>query len=312
VIRPLRRLSRLAWVALVLATACASTPAPRRAGPEPAWATPPAWRATQPGTGAVLYLLGSIHVGTDTPRPFHPRIREAFERSDSLVVEIDFTAISEAEMARAWQARAVPEGGRTLRDLVSDEVFEKLLAYLAERGLPLDTVLHLEPWAAYLKLTRLALEAEGYAARQGVDLRFLAEAAGRLPIVGLETPALQLALFDGFDRTVQETMLLGVIDPDEAIPTEVWFRAWETGDEAVLRRLFFGPSGEEAVWDLVHEKIYFERNERMAERLDALSRVGSTRFVVVGAGHLVGPRSLPALLEARGFRVDRLVPEGQP
>ncbi len=44
----------------------------------------------------------------------------------------------------------------------------------------------------------------------------------------------------------------------------------------------------------------------MSEQLAALSRDGKTRFVVVGTGHLLGPRGIPALLCADGFAVARV------
>jgi uncharacterized protein YbaP (TraB family) len=44
----------------------------------------------------------------------------------------------------------------------------------------------------------------------------------------------------------------------------------------------------------------------MAARLVELARDGRTRFVVLGAGHLVGARGIPARLAEQGFVVERL------
>ena len=44
----------------------------------------------------------------------------------------------------------------------------------------------------------------------------------------------------------------------------------------------------------------------MVSRLHQLSADGRTRFVVVGAGHMVGEQSIPSLLEERGWRVARI------
>jgi len=42
-----------------------------------------------------------------------------------------------------------------------------------------------------------------------------------------------------------------------------------------------------------------------ARALAALSEAGID-FVVVGVGHMIGPRGIPALLAAQGFRVERI------
>ena len=56
----------------------------------------------------------------------------------------------------------------------------------------------------------------------------------------------------------------------------------------------------------LYEKVFYERNETMSDLLEDLARDGKTRLVVIGAGHMVGPRGIPALLASRGFRVDRV------
>ena len=72
--------------------------------------------------------------------------------------------------------------------------------------------------------------------------------------------------------------------------------------------LGYSPSLGLADWPelkVFYEKVIFERNERMAERLGVLAQDGRLRFAVIGAGHLVGPRGIPALLHAQGFRIQR-------
>jgi hypothetical protein len=55
-------------------------------------------------------------------------------------------------------------------------------------------------------------------------------------------------------------------------------------------------------------KLVQARNGTMAERLAALHADGHNVFAAVGALHMTGPDGLPALLQAMGFEVQRLVP----
>ena len=54
------------------------------------------------------------------------------------------------------------------------------------------------------------------------------------------------------------------------------------------------------------DKIIFRRSERMAARLASLITRERALFVVVGAGHLVGPDNVLTGLEARGYTVSQL------
>ena len=47
-----------------------------------------------------------------------------------------------------------------------------------------------------------------------------------------------------------------------------------------------------------------DRNAAWAKQLDATLQAHATYFITVGAGHLVGPKGVPALLRAQGYRVE--------
>ena len=55
--------------------------------------------------------------------------------------------------------------------------------------------------------------------------------------------------------------------------------------------------------DVFYERVFFERNRNMVAQLLELAPDGRTRFVVLGAGHMVGEEGVPALLGRRGYRV---------
>jgi uncharacterized protein YbaP (TraB family) len=291
---------RVACAALLLASACGARP---RAAPEP-YLTPLAWEAHEPGRPGSVYLLGSIHVGTGQMGHLHPAIVEAYGRSEELVVEVDLSSSADsAAMAAAYGARAVLPPGQRLDQLLGDDTWRRLSEYLAERRIDPAPLLGLKPWAVLLQLVRLEFARQGYPAEHGVDRAFLDAAAGQKPIVALESYELQLELYDGFPYEVQEMMLRDLLDPAEPYHTAALVEAWGRGDEQAFLDLLFPPSER---WRPYQERFFFERNEAMARRLEELARDGKTRFVVVGVGHMVGPRGIPALLADRGFQVQRI------
>jgi uncharacterized protein YbaP (TraB family) len=79
--------------------------------------------------------------------------------------------------------------------------------------------------------------------------------------------------------------------------------AWERGDAAGVERLAHAELADDPSLVPFYEATYFARNGSMHESLVRLLADGRTRFCVVGAGHLVGARGIPALLARDGWRV---------
>ena len=54
------------------------------------------------------------------------------------------------------------------------------------------------------------------------------------------------------------------------------------------------------------QRLLNERNPDMAKRIDQLHRQGSRVFAGVGSLHLFGPTGLPALMQKKGYTVQRI------
>jgi uncharacterized protein YbaP (TraB family) len=299
--------------ALALLVGCATGPARHGAPAErPVVADGPLlWHAVAPGPGGgELFLFGSVHVGTPDDLELGPAVESAWEGADELVVEVDLSQLSLEDVSRKTLAWMRLPPGETLRDRVSPAVWEQLEEALGGPGSPeLARVARLKPWAATTYLAMRQFAEAGLDEQYGVDKQFLGRAAGSLPIYGLETLESQLRVLDGLDEQTQELMLrdtLTRLDEDPSLLLD----AWRHGDEAALAEIVFHPLDEFPEYAAFYDALFFERNEAMAAKLAARSRDGRRRFVVVGTGHLVGPRGIPALLSARGWRVE--VVSGRP
>jgi uncharacterized protein YbaP (TraB family) len=54
-----------------------------------------------------------------------------------------------------------------------------------------------------------------------------------------------------------------------------------------------------------YQRIYSDRNVRMASQVEQFLQKKRKMFVVVGAAHLVGPGSVLGLLRKKGFQVEQ-------
>jgi hypothetical protein len=265
------------------------------------------WRARHPEHGGALYLLGSVHFDESGARPLGAEIERAFALSDELVVEVDLDSAANLAAADALGRRGLLEPPQTLADVVSRATFERLAQYLDERGLAVERIASRKPWYVANLLVVTELQRAGYDAAHGVDRRFIERARDK-PIVELESAGAQLELLDGLPLETQEAMLRDALErsPDFERATRELLDAWRYGDEQTLQQIVLRSVADEADFEPFLERVFFRRNAAMSEQLASLARDGRTRFAVLGAGHMLGPRGIPALLCERGFEVLRV------
>lgn len=292
-----RRFGALAVLLATLLPACATSTAPSL------------WRAEASGGGS-LYLLGSVHMGRARIDDFGAAVNEAFAASDELVVEIDVSRVDPGQTRVLARRHGYLEAPQTLKDVLEPDTWQQLESYLQRRGLPLQQVEHWRPWFLAFNIVQLELEAAGYDPELGVDRLFIDRATGRMPVVALETLDSQLATLASMPPDVQELMLVDALSraQDFGPETEQLIDTWRRGDEQELEELVFRPLEEAPEMGVFYQRVFFDRNETMGARLAELVVDGRSRFVVLGAGHMIGARGIPAILERRGLSVDRVEP----
>ncbi|MDR3037931.1 MAG: TraB/GumN family protein, partial [Candidatus Adiutrix sp.] len=230
----------------------------------------------------------------------------AFDESGSLAVEINTEALPLETMTGFIATHGLADSGRSLGDYLTPATRETL----ARSGLNQPEYARYKPWLAALAIQVAALERHGFSAQYGLDKHFLELAAARkLPIVELETFDEQMNLLAGLSEAEAEVFLQATLKEAADLPTLVagFWSAWLRGDAPGFAELFFKDYNQYPELSGLMEKIITRRNHTMLERLGPLlAAPGRPRFVVIGAGHLVGPEGLLTLLAARNFQVDQL------
>jgi hypothetical protein len=192
--------------------------------------------------------------------------------------------------------------------LLLPETRELLARYVKSRGLPADQVQRYKAWFVAQLVLVTELQSAGFDAELGVDRAFIEQAEGDKPILGLETLASQFAMLDALSLELQELMLKDTLLRIDELggSTRELMDAWSRGDEADLERQIFEPLEEVPELEAYYELLIWQRNASMAAQLALLARDGRTRFVVLGAGHMVGAKGIPARLAEQGFSVERI------
>lgn len=285
----------------------AGTPAPEQTPAAARAGGPLLWRAEAP-SGGVVYLMGSVHLGRDRIDDFGAAVEAAWRAADELVVELDVTELSSQDKAALAAQYGALDPPQTLRDTLSDETWSRLTEYRERRRIDASSFSGWKPWFVYFVIVQHELQRAGYRLDHGVDRLFLDAASGKKPIAGLETAASQLEAFDRVPLPLQALILNDALLHADSFPDEAaeLIDAWYSGEEERLRKLVFRPLEELPELEVFYDLVFFQRNRNMVSRLAELSSDGRTRFVVVGAGHMVGEQSIPTLLGERGWPVARV------
>jgi len=299
---------------MLLVPASPSPADPHRPGGRPAVASrkPHArillWEVSGPANpSGKVYLLGAAHVGQAPIRDFDPVIETAFARSQVLALEADLNAAAKPEFQAFIRERGELQAGTRIEDLLPVEVHGALRRALSERRLEPEAFEHFEPWLVSLMLSAEVLARFGYDARHGMGRYFLERGAAK-QVVELEGARPEIELLDRLDPELQAQMLEDTLSQLDGLDLRVarMLQLWDAGDAAGLEALLFGESSAAGGRERFREQLYYRRNRSMARRLEEPLRTGQTWFGVVGAGHVVGARGIPALLAARGYRVRQL------
>ncbi|MEX2148861.1 MAG: TraB/GumN family protein [Steroidobacteraceae bacterium] len=265
-------------------------------------AEPALW--TVSGGGNTVYLFGSVHMLPEGGFAIDGPLAEALADAGKVCLEIDLGAVDEVEMQRLTLARVIDPKGRDLFTLLGPDA-DKAKAAAAAAGLPLEPLAQFEPWFAGMMLSLLALQQHGFDIENGVEriVDASARAAGKT-MCGFETADEQLALFDEMPAGQQIEFLLQSIEEAGEIEADTrrLLQAWRDGDGDALARLF---DEDFAGYPELVDRLVYDRNARWTEQIAELLAGEDDVLVVVGAGHLVGERGVPALLAKRGFKVDR-------
>jgi len=239
------------------------------------------------------YLLGSWHLGVSLSK-MPPYVRGHVRDAKQAVFEIAPDDKSHAPL----EAIDLPAA-------LGDELWQKytrLVGHtLARRSA------HAHPATAALVLATLHLDVSASLDKEIMDQ--ISEE--HVPAQGLETARFQHELLaKRLDlRLLRATLSQAREDEDDdevSLLTQYCMGTQTTPGMTAKTRTEMLAAGYTAnELDAMDEEMIYARNASWMTRLELLLQTDHT-LVVVGAGHVLGPRGVPALLAARGYHVTRI------
>jgi uncharacterized protein YbaP (TraB family) len=264
------------------------------------------WKATSP-EGKELYLLGSLHMARTSFYPLKDILYESFDRCGTLALELDPESAGLQDSLGIVMEKGFYNDGSSLTDHLDPELAGMVAPYL--EGFRGAQFAAMKPWLAAVTLSVMELERMGYLVKEGVDRHFLARARDRgMAFVELESPDEQLGIFA--DMSDEESVmflratLIELKDVERFMDEMVG--AWLEGDASRFEDAFFSTYKLWPELAPLLDRVIFSRNATMFERLQPLLEQSDRPvFAVIGSGHLVGSRGVPAMFEQAGWRMEK-------
>jgi uncharacterized protein YbaP (TraB family) len=250
------------------------------------------------------YLFGSVHLLPPNIDWHSPDVDAALKASDVFVFEAPMGAEGQAQTEAFVRANGMLPANEALPSLLDARARKDYREALAAAHADPATLVHMRPWLAAIVMETSALQASRYSRAGGVDLQLWDYAnAQHRKIDTFETIAEQLALLMPKDEKLEKEEFQAELKEVKTSSGDIGalVDAWCDGRIAEVARLMNkGLSTTPGAMKLLID----DRNVRWAKRLDAMLAEPHTYFVTVGAGHLGGPQGLPALLKARGYKIE--------
>jgi len=255
------------------------------------------WRVTN--ARAPFYLLGSVHSLQRSDYEKALAVEEAIKQSQLILFEVD-PKEDQTFAKKLGEAARLPRGEQ-IRGKISPKTYNYL------RKITINGMAewqHLYPWAIAMLLDYPTLR--GVSSIYGVD-NHVAQMARRYSkrTGGVETVDEHVHVFSDMHMIEGEVYLLQALI--HAAEASQQFRldvaAWKSGDTNRLyamhvRRMKEAPT----IW----WRLLDQRNAKWIPRIEAAIKSGTPTLVVAGALHFSGPRSVIALLQKRGYKIEQL------
>ena len=252
----------------------------------------------------VVYLGGTIHILPVSEFPLPIEFTDVYRITDSIVLETKLPEPTDTHFQVQMMKKMSYENGKKLTDVLSKSTYQQLKEYIAGHGANLNDLSAFKP--GFIAAMMAMMEAQrSNIAGEGVDAYFNKLALqDHKSITYLETTTFQLDMLSNMGLDDEENFIKNNLNQmkDFKVMFNQLIDAWRIGDDKKLAELFIDPMKEDPK---TLKLLITDRNENWIPHIEKMFGDNDKEFVLVGAGHLVGEKSVLSLLRAKGYRVEK-------
>jgi len=260
------------------------------------------WLVETPLNKAIFLLVPCTSLKA-MPIPWPKPLMKPTIKAKKVVFETDLEAMMNPEVQAKMMVMGLYPEGQTLFQNISEEMRSSLKKKMTDLGMPMEHFGRFRPWFMAVTLTALELQRLGFSPDYGIDLHFYRKTGTDQKEIGfLEPVEFQLDLLGNMNAYDQNAFLGQTLkDLDVAAQmADDMLKNWKKGDADSLYAILF-KSFED--FPQIENRLLGRRNVDWVKKIEAMMAEDKNIFVIVGAGHLIGPGSVVALLKEKGYKV---------
>jgi hypothetical protein len=257
------------------------------------------------GPKGSVHLFGSFHMLPPDVKWRTPALQSALDGASSVVLETDLATLQDPKAVQALFAKfgMLPQG-QTLAGVLGQRAYADLEKTAAEVQVPPETLSAFRPWLAGTVLAVMSIARLGFNPDAGVDQQIAqwAKANGKA-LRSLESNEAQFQVFAGLSPRQEAEFLAVTLRQIGEAPRllKEMLAAYRKGDTAGIERTINAGFDD---FPALRERLFKARHDKWLPQIEKMIAQGGNHVVVVGAGHLVGPDSVVAMLRAKGIRIE--------
>ena len=260
------------------------------------------WKISK--NGKELYVGGTIHLLRASDYPLPAEFDTAFEKADKLIFETDMEKLENPEVAQKMMMKAMFTDGKSLKDVLSENVYQELSQCSAKMMLPIENLAKFKPSMVVLTMTMIKLQQLGVSA-EGVDKHFYKKSKQNQKELGfLESVDDQINRLTNMGEGQEDEFVKYYLKEFDQMEKEFadMISSWRDGSGKAINKQL-----KEMMTDFpdIYKSLLKERNENWLPQIENFLQDSKIEFVVVGAAHLLGEDGILTLLKNKGYQIEQ-------
>jgi len=267
------------------------------------WAKSSVWKVSKGDDH--IFIGGTVHLLPPSEFPLPKEFDQAYKNSDSIVLETKLPDASDTAFQINMMQQMSYSNGKTISDYLSKNTHQQLSQYVSELGADLVMFQSFKPGFLVTMLTMLEVQRAGLAG-EGVDVFYSNKAnKDNKPIAYFESAEFQMNMIANMGKGNEDKFIKSNLEQMRDFKNIFTglLGAWRSGNDKQLNKLAITPMKE----DPKTLKIMLtDRNKNWVKDINKMFTDKDREFVLVGVAHLVGEKSVLALLKAKGYQIEQI------